>query len=113
VRLDVLAQTTSPNAATLSGSGFWFAGNSVAIVLRSSTLDPARPVVFGDGLRCVGAPLVRLSPTQAVLGTSSHVVGHNDGAGTFHYQLWFRSTPSTFCDAGAAFNLSSGRSLTW
>ena len=30
-----------------------------------------------------------------------------------NYQLWFRSNPSTYCDAMAAFNLSNGRSLTW
>jgi hypothetical protein len=116
VRLDVLAQSTSPNGATLSGTGFNASGNPVAVVIRSNALDQARPVVFGDGLRCVStALLVRLAAEPAVGGLSTHAFGHGAmaGAGTFHYQLWFRSTPSTFCDAGAAFNLSSGRSLTW
>jgi hypothetical protein len=116
VRLDVLAQTSSPNGATLQGSGFNAAGSTAAVAIRSTSLDPASPVVFGDGLRCVnGSPLVRLGAASALGGVSTHVFGHGAmaGAGTFYYQLWFRSNPSTYCDPSAAFNLSSGRTLTW
>jgi hypothetical protein len=71
--------------------------------------------VFGDGLRCIGAPLVRLAATLASGGVSTHAFGHGPsaGAGTFYYQLWFRSTPLSYCDATSAFNLSSGVTLTW
>jgi len=91
-------------------------GAPTAIVIRSDALDPAAPVAFGDGLRCVAAsPLVRLAATTAAGGASTHTFGHGAvaGSGTFYYQLWFRNTPIMFCDPTAAFNLSSGRTLTW
>jgi len=58
---------------------------------------------------------VRLATGNALGGVSSHVIGHGAmaGPGTFAYQIWFRNTPSTFCDPFAAFNLSSGRQITW
>jgi len=116
VELEVLAQQTSPlNRATVTGSGFPAASTPTSIVIRSAGLDPAAPVVFGDGLRCVGVPLVRLGATFAGAGTSTHTFGHGAmaGTGTFYYQLWFRNTPIMFCDPTAAFNLSSGRTLVW
>ena len=42
-----------------------------------------------------------------------YVFGHGAGAGTFHYQIWFRNQPIGFCDPVAAFNLSNGLTLTW
>jgi hypothetical protein len=116
VSLSLLAQTTSPNGATLQGSGFSTMGAPTAIVIRSNALDPSSPVVFGDGLRCVSAvSLVRLAATTAVSGTSVHAIGHGAmaGPGTFYYQLWYRNTPSTFCDPFAAFNLSNGARVGW
>jgi len=116
VGLTVFAQETSPlNRATAVGTGFPSMGSPAAIVIRSSGLDPASPVVFGDGLRCVSVPLVRLGATQAAGGTSIHTFGHGSmaGSGSFAYQLWFRNTPISFCDPVAAFNLSNGRLLTW
>jgi hypothetical protein len=70
--------------------------------------------VFGDGLRCVAAPLVRLAATTAAGGVATHVVGHGGaaGAGTFYYQAWFRNQPAMFCTPDA-FNLSNGRTLGW
>jgi hypothetical protein len=43
------------------------------------------------------------------------VFGHSAvaGPGTFYYQLWFRDTPSSFCNPSTAFNLSNGRTLSW
>jgi uncharacterized delta-60 repeat protein len=115
VRLDVLAQVTAPqSAATLQGTGFPPAGEPIALVIRGDALDPARPVAFGDGLRCIAASgLVRLAATAASAGTSMHAFGHGAGAGAFHYQLWFRNTPASYCDPAAAFNLSNGRTLVW
>jgi hypothetical protein len=116
VGLDFLGQESFPrNRATFRGTGFPTTATPTAIVIRSDALDPAGPVVFGDGLRCIGAPVVRLAATFATGGTSTHVLGHGVGAGpgAFYYQLWFRNSPVTFCDPAAAFNLSSGRSITW
>jgi len=115
VKLSVLAQENSPlNRATLAGTGFPAASTPTAIVIRAAGIDPAAPVVFGDGLRCVAVPLVRLGATFASGGASAHTFGHGvmAGAGTFYYQLWFRNTPAMFCTP-AAFNLSNGGTLTW
>jgi hypothetical protein len=115
VQLTVSGQSTTPlNRATLLGCGFPSMGSPTAIVIRAPSLEAA-PVVFGDGLRCIGVPLVRLTPVFASGGASTHIVGHGAmaGIGSFHYQVWFRSTPMSYCDAAAAFNLSNGVSLTW
>jgi len=114
VRLDVIAQQTSPqNRTTVQGMGFPGAFTPTAIAIRGTSLEPAA-VVFGDGLRCVSAPVVRLGAAFALGGTSEHTFGHGVGAGsgTFFYQLWFRNTPAMFCTPDA-FNLSNGRTLTW
>jgi len=116
VKLDFVAQQTAPlNRVTWSGTGFPATSSPTSIVIRAAGLDPASPVVFGDGLRCIGVPLVRLAATFAGGGTVSHTHGHNAlvGSGSFYYQLWFRNTPVMFCDPAAAFNLSNGRILAW
>ena len=88
-----------------------------AIVIRSSLPNLATSVVFGDGLRCIddASGLVRLAASSATGGVSTHAFGNGAmaGSGDKHYQLWFRSSPSTFCDPFAAFNLSNGRVLSW
>jgi hypothetical protein len=112
--LHVVYQEVSPqNRATLLGAGFPVSTTPTAVVIRSSALEPS-PIVFGDGLRCVGVPLVRLAATSAFIGFSNHTLGHGSGAGSgqFYYQLWFRNTPAMFCTPDA-FNLSNGRTLDW
>ena len=114
VRLSVIEQATgAQNRATLEGSGFPTNSTPTAIVIRADSLEPT-PVAFGDGLRCVGVPLVRLAPSFATGGTSEHVIVHGAmaGSGSFHYQLWYRSTPAMFCTPDA-FNLSNGRTIPW
>jgi hypothetical protein len=113
VRLSVSDQQTSPqNRITLSGQGFPAMSAPTAIAIRSSTLDTAAPIVFGDGLRCISATVVRLSATFASAGTSTHAFGHGAGGGDYHYQLWFRNIPASFCTP-EAFNLSGGRTVAW
>ena len=84
-------------------------------MIRADALDSAAPVEFGDGLRCVGTPLVRLAGAAASAGVSTHVVGHGTmaGSGTFFYQIWYRSQPGSYCNPFADFNLSQGQTLTW
>ena len=115
VGLGLLAQETIPsNRVTWSGTGFPPASSPTSIVIRSTSIDSAAPVVFGDGLRCVGVPLVRLAATFASGGSATHTHGHGamTGSGTFYYQLWFRNTPAMYCTPDA-FNLSNGRALVW
>ena len=114
VKLDVVQQTSgASNGVTMTGAGFPPASAPASIVIRASSLEAA-PVPFGDGLRCVGTPLVRLAATFAASGSTTHTFGHGTMAGTgdFYYQLWFRNTPAMFCTPDA-FNLSNGRILTW
>jgi serralysin len=116
VQFAIVNQETAPqNRITAQGFGYPQGSSPSAVVIRGSSLDPAAPVVFGDGLRCVGTPLVRLGAAIAQFGFSDHTFGHGAGAGsgTFFYQLWFRNTPASFCDGTAAFNLSNGRSVMW
>ena len=101
-----LAQETSPaNGATLRGTGFAGASTPSAVVIRAGSLDAATPVAFGDGLHCVGTPVVRLAGAIAASGGSTHTFGHSAmaGPGSYYYQLWYRSQPATFCTP-AAFN---------
>jgi hypothetical protein len=72
--------------------------------------------VFGDGLRCAGGALVRLTaPTLATGNQASHgpveVSDVSAGAGiTRRYQYWYR-TPQGPC--GTIFNLSNGYEIAW
>jgi hypothetical protein len=114
VRLDFVSQTCPPNRATLTGTGYPTGSTPSAIVIRSDSLQSGAPVVFGDGLRCIGVPTVRLGAATAVGGVSTHTFGHGTaiGAGPFYYQIWFRSEPSSYCGPDA-FNLTNGRVITW
>lgn len=116
IHLAVIAQESSPtNSATVTGTGYPPASTPGAVVIRAAALDSATPVVFGDGLRCIGTPLTRLAGAIATAGTSTHIVGHGAmaGTGTFFYQLWYRSQPASYCDPVADYNLSQGQTLTW
>jgi hypothetical protein len=115
VGLSAIGQDTAVPSATLEAAGFPPASAPAALVIRSAALDPGSPVVFGDGLRCIGLPVVRLGGTQASGGVSTHVFGHAAmaGSGTFYYQVWFRNLPASFCDPAAGFNLSNGATLVW
>lgn len=115
VRLEVVLQQTAPaNRATLRGVGFPPDESPSSIAIRAASLDAQAPVVFGDGLRCVGVPVVRMSATIANGGTAVHIFGHgpSEPLGTQYYQLWFASSPKSFCSADA-FHMSGGRTLDW
>jgi hypothetical protein len=83
---------------------------------------------FGDGLRCAGGPIVRLSQYGVVSGTAAtgyggsdglgngstvpiHVQGNVTGPGTRTYQVWYRNS-ATYCTS-ATHNLSNGVEITW
>jgi len=72
--------------------------------------------VFGDGLRCAGGALVRLTaPTMATGNMATHgpieVSDTGAAAGvTRRYQYWFR-TPGGPC--ATVFNLSNGYEIAW
>jgi hypothetical protein len=104
---------TNLNDVTLQGTGFPPAAFPTVIVIRSP-LAEAPPVTFGDGLRCISTTnLVRLAATLASGGASAHPISHGAGSGLFNYQLWYRNTPSAFCNAAAAFNTSNALGVVW
>jgi endonuclease I len=114
VRLELIAQSTTLTGATMRGSGFPTSSTPTAIVIRSPQQEPVANI-FGDGVRCVSTVnLVRLAATVAFSGVSTHAFGPSAmaGPGDFHYQIWFRNTPASFCTP-AAFNLSNGVQVTW
>ena len=113
VTLEVALRESQPeHRALLVGSGFPADQRPTSIVIRAADKE-ADPVVFGDGIRCVGTPVVRFAAAFAKNGSVRHVVGHNPEIrpGDFHYQLWFRSE-GDFWSSGA-FNLSSGVTVPW
>jgi FG-GAP repeat len=115
VRLDVAAY--APDAfgggtADLVGTGFPSPGTPTVVIVRGVGFAPA-PLALGDGLLCIDpAGLVRLRADTASGGTLTHALTHRAGAGTFDYQLWYRSEPASYCSPDA-FNLSNGASIAW
>jgi hypothetical protein len=76
--------------------------------------------VFGDGLRCAGGTIVRLStainsggasqyPTGAQASVS--VRGQVAAPGVREYQVWYRNA-APFCTP-STFNLTNGQEITW
>ena len=115
VHFRVLAQESgAQNRVTAFADGFPPLGNPSAVAIRASSLDAVAPLPFGDGVRCVGTPLVRLGAAPALAGAWTSTFGHGvmAGSGTFYYQLWLRNQPTMFCTP-EAFNLSNGVALTW
>jgi len=121
ILLRATAQSTSPlNRVTMLATGFPAGSSPSGVLFRNNGIDPLSPIVFGDGLRCVDASsspvtLVRIGGAIAISGQSVHTFGHGSmaGAGSFFYQLWFRSAPTSYCNPTAAFSLSNGETLHW
>jgi hypothetical protein len=77
-------------------------------------------VVFGDGLRCAGGSIVRLSTETNTSGASQYpavgqpsvsVRGQVTTPGVRDYQVWYRNA-AAFCTP-STFNLSNGHEITW
>jgi len=96
------------------GTNFPLNGTPGVVLIRSMMQqNGGAGIVFGDGLLCVAAPVVRIRSGLAQDGKISLMITHGAGQGRFDYQLWFRNTPIMFCDPAAAFNLSNAVELTW
>jgi hypothetical protein len=110
--LDFAPDGMGGGTVTLQGSNLPFFSTPAVVALRSLTPeDPPAP--FGDGLRCVGLPgLTRVGATLASAGMGSVALSHGAGPGTFHYQLWYRNLPASYCTP-AGFNLSNAYALSW
>ena len=93
--------------------------NATCIFLQGTSA--ISPVVFGDGLRCVGGTLIRLVVKTASLGSASYPQagdqpisvrgGVPSSGGTYAYQLWYRD-PASFCTS-LTYNISNGLLVQW
>lgn len=110
----------SPNGSgggtvDLLGAGYPAMGTPAVVAIRGTAQENGGAgSTFGDGLLCVQAPIVRLGAAFAIDGNSSLTINHGSmaGAGTFHYQLWYRNSAASFCTPDR-FNLSNGVTLVW
>lgn len=115
--VDTGIASLSADTLVLEGSGM---PNSLALFMQGDlAVVPLAPFA-GDGLLCVGGPIVRLGAKTNVAGASRypevgnasiHVRGQVLVPGTRSYQVWYRNA-ATFC-TNATFNLSSGTLVTW
>ena len=120
-----IGRTLPPAAATLTLGDLWqgirsLRGGRPVAALESEIAEHfgarhaalvSSGTAFGDGLLCLGGTVVRLGATLASGGIGSVLVNHGAGAGTFHYQLWYRNNPP-FCTP-SQFNLTNGIAILW
>lgn len=125
------ASSIAGGGATLTASGT----NSIVagdLVLLGGHVDPLRPTLFfqgdnalnggqgflfGDGLRCVGAPVIRLQTVwpdatgSAITTIDLAAAGGVTSGDTKRYQLWYGDTQPTPC--GMGFNLTNAVEVVW
>jgi hypothetical protein len=118
--------TTNPDTVVLTSSN-QLASTLSVFVQGESLLD--QPAPFGDGLRCVGAPTVRLYVMNASNGSVSAPSAGDESitdrsaslgapiapGSTRVYQVAYRDPNFTFCPEpqGGTWNVSSGVSIVW
>ncbi len=119
------APSLSADTLVLASSGE-VPGVSSILLQGSSSVSPSP---FGDGQRCVGGNLKRLSILGATGDTASFPpaggpsisaasLARGDALGTGavrYYQVYYRDPSTTFCPApsGNAWNISSGMTVVW
>jgi hypothetical protein len=108
------ASSLANDTLVLLGSGM---PNSSCLYFQGTTQISA---AFGDGLRCAGGSVVRLSTKTNVGGVSQYpsagnppvsVKGAVTSPGTRTYQTWYRNA-AAFCTP-STFNLTNGILITW
>ncbi|MBK7875091.1 MAG: hypothetical protein IPJ77_04955 [Planctomycetes bacterium] len=125
------ANSAQPSGAVLVASG---ATNPDTVVLSVSGTpavvsniflqgDAVTSTVFGDGVRCAGGSLIRLSSKVGAAGACTYPVagepsvssrgGCVPGSGVRRwYQVYYRNAASGFCPP-ATFNVSNGWVVDW
>ena len=110
-------------ALTASGE----TGNVTSVFLQGST--SLAPVLYGDGLRCIGGTLKRLyfktasaGVVRAPLGGDVRITTRSAALGdpilpgyVRYYQVYYRDSNPTFCPTplGSTFNISNGLVIVW
>ncbi len=119
------AGTTNPDTIVLSAAGELPA--ALTVFMQGTTA--IQPLIFGDGLRCVGGSLKRLysgnasagvvyAPHAGQLSITQRSAALGDpipGGGTRYYMTYYRDASPTFCPGppGGTFNASNALSITW
>lgn len=96
------------------------AGSPVCTFAQSANLTA--PAAFGDGVSCLGGPMVRLRTRATTAGSAAFgagvpgdppvsVAGLVTFASTQHYQVVYRNA-APFCTS-ATFNVTSGVTIVW
>jgi hypothetical protein len=102
----------------LAGSGM--TNSSVLYFQGTTQVVAGNGAPFGDGLRCAGGSVVRLSTKTNVGGSSQYpdagdasvsVRGQIASPGVRSYQCWYRNA-AAFCQP-QTFNLTNGLQVTW
>jgi hypothetical protein len=105
---------------SLNLTGTMMTPQSTAVFIQGTI--SINPIVFGDGLRCVGGLLRRLAVTTNVSG-SSHIPAAGTPSisqlglimmpGTYYYQTYYRDPDLTFCVLTEAYNITNAVQVTW
>lgn len=109
---------SSPDTIVLSGSGM--PATATCTYLQGDALDD---VVFGDGVRCAGGTLIRLStktnaggmskfPSAGDLSVSTRGVVTPGSGAVRYYQAQYRNAAATFCPP-ATINITNGLRIIW
>jgi hypothetical protein len=115
--------STSPDTVVLTSAGEL--PSSLSIFIQGQTTLP-NGTVFGDGVRCINANLLRIGVHNAVGGTVSYpqsgdpsitarsaALGDPIMTGTSrYYQCYYRDPNLSFC-TGAGFNVSDAVQVAW
>lgn len=116
--------TPSLQADTLSFTQSWEWNNTSSILLQGTSSNS--PVVFGDGVRCVGGTLKRLytvnansggaayypPPSAPSVSARSAALGYTIPLGSMtYYQVYYRDANLTFCAGG--YNTGTAISVLW
>ena len=118
--------TTGPDTIVLHAGGEL--PNAPTLVFQGSS-SLSQPILFGDGMRCVGGNLKRLFTTNAVGGavnvpdaTQMSISARSAALGdplvpgsVRSYQTWYRDPNLSFCapPSGDAWNLSNAVRIVW
>jgi probable HAF family extracellular repeat protein len=116
----------SPDSLVLISSGEL--STALSIFLQGDAQVSAG-VVFGDGVRCAGGHLLRLSAKSAAAGIARYpqpgdpsITARSAALGfvipsgaTRYYQTYYRDPNATFCPApsGGTFNVTNGIAIGW
>jgi len=105
--------TIGQGTVDLIATGFDPLTSATVIPIRARSLtNDGAGAVFGDGVICVGRPVVRLKLRTTSAGTAAFTVNHFAGPGPYHYQFVYADPTEGYCSVDRV-NTSNAISITW